>query len=84
MIADVHLDGFLAADSLKFLVLQNLKQLSLEPHVHVADFIQQDGSTVGNFEHAGLFLKGAGKRSPLVAEQARFPPVPRAERRSSL
>ena len=70
--ADVHLDGVPSAQALEFLVLQYLQQLRLEFEIHVADFVQQDRATVGEPEHARLFLEGSRESAPLITEQLAF------------
>ena len=69
---DIHLDGFLAAHPLEFVVLEHLQEFGLEAHIHIADFIEQDGAAVGRFKHADLLLERAREGAALVSEQLAF------------
>ena len=66
--AHVQRYAVLAAQTLAFLVLQNVQQLGLQPHIHVADLVEQNGAALGQLEFAGLAAKSAGERAALVAE----------------
>ena len=58
--ADVHLDGAVAADAFQFALLQDAQQLGLDLRGNLADFVQQDGAAVGQFEPA--FALGQRRR----------------------
>ena len=45
---------FGAAHPLYFPVLQDMKQFDLQVQGHLADFIQKDGASVGQFKFAGF------------------------------
>ncbi len=67
-IADVALDGRLAADALEFLFLQHAQQLDLGGGRDVADFIKKDRSAIGNLEPPFAHGHRAGKRALFVAK----------------
>src|SRR5690348_11987994 len=66
---NIHFNHFLAADPLERAVLQNLQQLRLQTDIHVADFVQQEGSAVGIFEHAGFLLKRPSERASFISKE---------------
>ena len=67
--AHVHLDGAVAADAFQFALLEHAQQFGLDGGGNLADFVQQDGSAVGQFEPAFAFVESAGKRALFVAEE---------------
>src|SRR5688572_1729875 len=73
--AHVNLDGAIAADAFKLLFLQNAQQLGLELRRNFADFVQEDGAAMGEFEAAFAVGEGAGERAFLVAEKLAFDQV---------
>jgi len=52
--ADIRPQGLPPAKARVLAILQNVKKLGLQQRVHLADFIQQNGAVVGEFELAGL------------------------------
>ena len=66
---DINPDRVLAPDPVDFLFLQHPQQLGLQDGRHLADFIQQQGAPMGQFELARLGGRGSGKRSLLESEQ---------------
>jgi hypothetical protein len=65
----VHSDGTYAAQSFKFLLLENAQQLGLQLRWNIANFIQKEGSLVCEFDSSNLLCDGSGKRSLFVAEK---------------
>ncbi len=69
---DPHVDGDdrRAADAADFLLLEDPQQLRLEGHGNLPNFIQEDGSPVGQLKKAHPPLPGrAGEGAGLIAEQ---------------
>ena len=54
------------------MILQNLEELGLEFEIHITDLVEENGASVGHFEHAGFLLECAGKSPSLVPEQLAF------------
>ena len=46
--ANIDLDGAAASEGLNFSILQNMEQLGLQTHIHIADFVEQDGAVLGS------------------------------------
>src|SRR5450631_1128309 len=67
--ADIDLGGVARAEAAEGSVLQNVQQLGLHGWAHLADFIQQQGSFVGQLEFAGLRFYCTCEGSNLVAEK---------------
>ena len=67
--ADVHLDGAVAADAFQFTFLKDAQQLGLDLRGDFADFVQQDGAVVGQFEPAFALGHGAGEGALFMAEK---------------
>src|SRR5262249_54933051 len=55
-----------------FAILQDLQKLCLETKIQIANFVEEDGSSVGQFEQTWLALERAGKGTPFIAEQLAF------------
>ena len=55
-----------------FVIFQHTQQLGLSLRGHFADFVQQQGAAVGEFEAADAAFGGAGERALLVAENFAF------------
>src|SRR5580692_5530217 len=70
--ANIHLGGLFGADSMELSILKYLEQFGLKPEIHIADFIQQNGSTVRQLKLSGCALECAGEGASLVAEQFAF------------
>ena len=51
------------------IVLQHAQQFHLQPHRHVADFVQQQGAAVGGLEQAFLGARGAREGAAFVTEE---------------
>ena len=73
--ADIHLDGAVAADAFELALLEDAQQLGLDLRRNLADFVQQDGPAVGQFEAAFAFGQRAGERALFVAEEFAFDEV---------
>jgi len=67
--ADVDLDGAVAADAFEFAFLEDAQELGLDLGRDFADFVQEDGAVVGEFEAALALGDGAGERALFVAEK---------------
>src|SRR3982074_2364977 len=64
--------GVGGADPLNLPRLEHAQQLRLLMHGHVADLVQEDGSTVGQFEAADTIGTGVGERTFHVPEELAF------------
>src|SRR5919204_6968349 len=53
----------------KLTILQNLKQLRLQGHTHLSDFIKKNGALMAEFEFSRLGSASAGKGSRFVPKQ---------------
>ena len=62
-------DGLLAAHAMKFAFLQHAQQFRLRGRVQVADFVQKQRASVGQFEFSAARRRGSGERAFFVAEQ---------------
>src|SRR6266699_1121393 len=67
--AHVHPDRLGAAQTLKFLLLQNAEQLGLKFHRDIPDLIQEDSSAISEFKPSDSTVDGAGECSALMTEQ---------------
>ena len=67
--AHVDLHCFGAADRAHLVLLQHAQQFDLQPHRHVADFVQHQGAALGRLEQAAVAASCAGESAFLVAEQ---------------
>ena len=67
--AHVYFNSLIAAHWPYFLFLQNPQQLGLQLQRQFADFIEEDGATVGCLEKAFLGLEGSGEGSLFVTEK---------------
>jgi hypothetical protein len=70
--ADVHGDGFLAAEALEAFFLEDAHEFDLGAEGHVADFVEEDGAAAGLFEAANAAGLGAGKGTAFMAEEFAF------------
>ncbi len=52
--------------------MQNAKEFHLHGKAGFADFVEEDGAAVGDFEQAAFVLIGAGERALNVAEEFAF------------
>ena len=70
---DVDGDGFAAPHPGEFPLLEDPEELGLGGQGEFPHLVQEDGALVGHLEEAGLPLPvGAGKGTPLVAEEFAF------------
>ena len=64
------------AEALELALLQHAQQLGLQVERHFADFVEQDGAAVGQFEFAGTVCDRAGEsafaRGRTVRSRAAF------------
>ena len=67
--ADVNFMSAVAAESLKFLLLQDAQQFRLKFQRDVADFVQKQGALVRKFEAADFLSDRSGKCSLFMPEQ---------------
>jgi len=67
--ADIHRHGLGAADAVDEAFLDGAEELGLQPHVHLADFVEQERAARGFLELADTAGDGAGEGALLVAEQ---------------
>ena len=70
--AHVYLDRFRATHSLEGALLQDAEQLGLHRRWHVADLIEEDGTSVCQLETPLPLIDGAGECPLLVAEELAF------------
>ncbi len=67
--------GLRAADPVDHPFLDRAQQFGLQPHIHLGDFVQQQGAAGGLFEFSDASRHRAGERALLVAEQLGFQQV---------
>src|SRR5262249_16867279 len=67
--AYVGADGFVAADALESLILEQAQHLGLQSQRHVADLVQEQRAAADLLELADAAAVGAGEGALLVAEQ---------------
>src|SRR5262245_51429005 len=67
----VCLNGLIAADSLKFTLLQHAQERNSSFHREFTDLIQEDRPSISQFEAAQSSLQRSGKGSFLMTEQFR-------------
>ncbi len=70
--ADIHRNGSRAAQPFEFLFLKSSEQFGLELQRDVADFIQEQGSLMGQLKTADLLRDCSGKSALFVAEEFAF------------
>ena len=70
--AKVHLDGLIAPDAHDLSLLQHAQQIGLGFEADVADFVEKDSASFGNFEFSFLTILRSGKGPFLVAEEFAF------------
>ena len=75
--ADVHLDGFRAAQAHEFAFLNHAQQLGLRFRADGGDFVEENRALIGDFEEALFRGDGAGERALHVAEKLRFEQIHR-------
>jgi hypothetical protein len=59
-------------DDVHLIFLHHSQNLFLELRLEIADFVEENGSSVGGFEFAALAGGGAGESSLAVSEEFRF------------
>src|SRR6204780_3673146 len=71
---DAHVDrGFdFAAEAADFVVFEDAQKFRLSGCGHFADFVEEQGAAVGEFETADAAFRGAGERAFFVAEDFAF------------
>ena len=69
--SDVNADGAAPANSLELTFLQDTKQRHLCVCGQLADFVEKQGTAIGELELALSTLQGSGKCASLVTEQFR-------------
>jgi hypothetical protein len=77
---DVHTHRCCAAEAIDLLLLQGAQQLGLQPHVHLADLVQQQRAAIRRLEFAYTSGDRAGERTLLVSEQFRYQQIVRDRR----
>ena len=70
--ADVHGAHFGRTHALDFAILNHAEQLRLHRQRSLADFVEEHGAAVGEFEKAGARVRGAGESAAHVAEELAF------------
>ena len=70
--SNVNGADFGRADALDLAILNYAEQLGLHGKRSFADFIEEDGAAVGEFEEAGASVSGAGESAANVAEKLAF------------
>src|SRR3974390_624910 len=67
--ANVDLDGAIAADAFEFAFLKHAQELGLNLRRNFADFVEQNGAVVREFEAAFAFVHRAGKGAFFMTEK---------------
>src|SRR3984893_14607909 len=67
--ADIDLDGLRAADAFEFTFLQHPQECNLSVQRHLADFVQENGSSVRQFKSTEAALHRPGERALFVAKE---------------
>ena len=70
--ADVDFDCVGAAEAHEFALLDDAKQFGLRFRADGADFVEEDGALIGDFEETFFGGDGAGECAFDVAEELRF------------
>src|SRR5277367_5899487 len=70
--ADVDGSFHLAAEATDFVVFEHAKKFGLGGRGHFADFVEEQGAAIGQFETADAAFGGAGERAFFVAEDFAF------------
>ncbi|MNQ89798.1 hypothetical protein D3C85_1051150 [compost metagenome] len=65
----IHRDRLATTDTLDMFLLQKAQQIGLQFQWQVADFIEEQGATMGRLDAPALALVSAGKGALLVPEQ---------------
>src|SRR5437879_4323767 len=69
---DVHTLRAVATQALELLLLKNAKKFRLKLEGKVANFIEEKGAMIGEFETADFLADGAGEGAALMAEEFGF------------
>src|SRR5712675_2925627 len=67
--ADINLDGLRAADAFEFTFLQHPQECNLSVQRHLADFVQENGSSVRQFKSTEAALHRPGDCALFVAKE---------------
>src|SRR3981081_2634210 len=67
--ADINLDGLRAADAFEFTFLQHPQECNLSVQRHLADFVEENGSSVRQFKSTEAALHRPGERALFVAKE---------------
>ena len=67
----IQYDGFGAADAFDLTFLEYSQECNLDLWRQIANFVQEDRSTISGFETPNTPLRGAGKRALFVSEEFR-------------
>ena len=73
--AAIGLDRVGSTHAFESSVLEDAKQLGLHSERHFADFVEEQGSPLGEFEPAFFLAVGPGERTAFVAEELAFQQV---------
>ncbi len=68
----IDIDVAFSAEPRKFAILKDLKEFRLQGDIDFANFIQENGSAIGQLEFPRFFFGGPGERSPFKTEQLAF------------
>ena len=63
------MNGFLTADAVEFLLLQDAQELDLQVLVELPDLVEEDRAAVSELELAELAAHGTGESTLLVAKE---------------
>ena len=64
----IHMDGFFAAYTVKFLLLQHPQEFDLHFLVHFADFVEKYRAVISQFKFPQLAFHRAGESALFMAE----------------
>src|SRR6266849_3619571 len=67
--ADIDFDGLRASDAFEFTFLQHSQECNLSVQRQLADFVEENGSSVRQFKSTGAALHRPGERALFVAKE---------------
>ena len=69
---DINGDRVFPAHPVEFIVLQDAEDFGLQGQFHIADFIEEQGASIGQLEFPHFGFYGPGEGAAFVTEQFRL------------